>query len=319
MLSENNTQIPADLAEKLQQLSQKYAAMGQDMASYLEGLLQADYLTYWDYIHLETLLSLQNPRTAYPDELIFITYHQITELYFKLVKHEIAQIAGRVPEGSSAGFIEFFTQRVARINRYFEILENSFTVMVEGMDKNQFLKFRMALLPSSGFQSVQFREIEIMATDFSLLLDDPQGEVAGAPVSRQYDRIYWKRGATELSSQQKTLTLRQFEAQYSDRLVRLATDYQRTNLRQAMLMLREQGLLTGELTAGLRAFDQRVNVRWKLMHLRSAVRYLHKSPEAIEATGGTNWQRYLPPAGQKRVFFPELWADTEIDSWGREV
>jgi tryptophan 2,3-dioxygenase len=65
--------LSPDLINKLHQLSTKYAAMGQDMTSYLEGLLQADYLTYWDYIHLETLLSLQSPRTAYPDELIFIT------------------------------------------------------------------------------------------------------------------------------------------------------------------------------------------------------------------------------------------------------
>ncbi len=175
----------------------------------------------------------------------------------------------------------------------------------------------MALLPSSGFQSVQFREIEIMATDFALLLDEPIGE--GGTLADQYERIYWKRGATELSSRQKTLTLRQFERQYSDRLIRLAADYQQTNLRQCMLALQQQGALPQDLIAGLRAFDERVNVRWKLMHLRSAVRYLHKTPEAIEATGGTNWQRYLPPADQKRVFFPELWTEAEREHWGRVV
>ncbi|MFN8691124.1 MAG: tryptophan 2,3-dioxygenase family protein, partial [Cyclobacteriaceae bacterium] len=75
-----------DLLEKLQQ---KYAAMGQDMPSYLDGLLYADYLTYWDYIHLDTLLSLQNPKTSFPDEKVFIIYHQITELYFNLVLSEL--------------------------------------------------------------------------------------------------------------------------------------------------------------------------------------------------------------------------------------
>jgi tryptophan 2,3-dioxygenase len=50
----------------------------------LDGLLYADFLTYWDYIHLDTLLSLQSPKTPFPDEEIFIIYHQITELYFKL-------------------------------------------------------------------------------------------------------------------------------------------------------------------------------------------------------------------------------------------
>ena len=66
--------------------------MGQDLSSYLDGLLQSDYLTYWDYIHLDTLLSLQTPKTAFPDEKIFILYHQITELYFRLILNEIEQI-----------------------------------------------------------------------------------------------------------------------------------------------------------------------------------------------------------------------------------
>src|SRR5690349_11838155 len=82
-------EIQEKLHEKLKQLEEKYAVMGQDMPSYLEGLLYADYLTYWEYIHLDTLLSLQNPRTDFPDELIFVTYHQSTELYFKLVLSEM--------------------------------------------------------------------------------------------------------------------------------------------------------------------------------------------------------------------------------------
>ena len=53
------------------------------------------------------------------------------------------------------------------------------------------------------------------------------------------------------------------------------------------------------------------------MHYKSAVRYLHKNPEDIAATGGTNWQKYLPPRFQKRVFYPELWSETEINEWGK--
>src|SRR6187549_4218504 len=81
--------------EQLKKLQQKYEAMGQDLSSYLDGLLYSDYLTYWDYIHLDTLLSLQNPKTSFPDEKVFITYHQITELYFSLVLSELKQIAER--------------------------------------------------------------------------------------------------------------------------------------------------------------------------------------------------------------------------------
>src|SRR6266704_4910960 len=80
------------LQEQIQKLRQKYDVMGQDLSSYLDGLLYSDYLTYWDYIHLDTLLSLQTPKTHFKDEKIFIVYHQITELYFNLILWEMEQI-----------------------------------------------------------------------------------------------------------------------------------------------------------------------------------------------------------------------------------
>ncbi len=89
--------LSPEIEERLARLQEKYAAMGQDMVSYLDGILHADFLTYWDYIHLDTLLSLQNPKTPFPDEEIFIIYHQITELYFKLVLHECKQITAWQP------------------------------------------------------------------------------------------------------------------------------------------------------------------------------------------------------------------------------
>ena len=64
--------VDKNLLEQLKKLQAKYDFMGQDIASYLDGLLYSDYLTYWDYIHLETLLSLQNPKTSFPDEQVFI-------------------------------------------------------------------------------------------------------------------------------------------------------------------------------------------------------------------------------------------------------
>ena len=72
--------------------------MGQDLSSYLDGLLYADYRTYWDLIHLDTLLSLQRPQTPIPDEVVFIVYHQITELYFKLSLHEFERMAQEAGE-----------------------------------------------------------------------------------------------------------------------------------------------------------------------------------------------------------------------------
>src|SRR4051812_13166275 len=158
--------ITPEIEDRIKRLQEKYEAMGQDMSSYLDGLLYADFLTYWDYIHLDTLLSLQSPKTPFPDEEIFIMYHQITELYFKLALHECKQIAEH-----KALTARFFTDRVKRINSYFNALTTSFEVMVNGMEKEQFLKFRMSLLPASGFQSGQYRMIEICATDFNQLTD----------------------------------------------------------------------------------------------------------------------------------------------------
>src|SRR5436190_16197401 len=171
-----DSSLDPKLQQLLQKLQQKYAVMGQDLSSYLDGLLHSDYLTYWDYIHLDTLLSLQNPKTPFPDEEIFIIYHQITELYFKLALHECKQIAE-----ASQLTVEFFTARLKRINRYFGALTHSFEIMVDGMEKEQFLKFRMSLLPASGFQSGQYRMIEIYATDFINLVDkDKRPELLNA-------------------------------------------------------------------------------------------------------------------------------------------
>ena len=80
------------IQSQINKLEEKYKNSGQDLSSYLDGLLYQRYLTYWDYIHLDTLLSIQVPRTHFPDEEIFIMYHQITELYFKLILHEQKQI-----------------------------------------------------------------------------------------------------------------------------------------------------------------------------------------------------------------------------------
>ena len=67
----------------------------------------------------------------------------------------------------------------------------------------------------------------------------------------------------------------------------------------------------------MRLFDEYVNVSWPLVHYKSAVRYLHMKEEDIVATGGTNWQKYLPPRFQKRIFFPSLWSDKEKANWGK--
>jgi tryptophan 2,3-dioxygenase len=303
------------ISERLALLSEKYGAMGQDMKSYLDGLLYADYLTYWDYIHLDTLLSLQNARTPVPDERIFILYHQITELYFRLVLDAIDQLAQKSGDLQP----DFFRRQMERINRYWQHLIASFDIMVDGMDREEFLKFRMSLLPASGFQSVQYRMIEISGTDMQQLVHASKRELTTdvEDVKLLYSVLYWRSGATELATGQKTLTLRQFEVKYSETLIRFGQQYQQCNLRRLFAQLPESVRQDESLRKMMREYDLNVNVRWALSHYRSAVRYLDAKPKEIEATGGTNWQNYLPPRFQKIVFFPELWTQEELDNWGR--
>jgi tryptophan 2,3-dioxygenase len=306
-------EINPEIENRLQQLQEKYAAMGQDMASYLDGLLYADYLTYWDYIHLDTLLSLQTPKTSFPDEKIFILYHQITELYFKLVLHECEQIS----EHENLDSV-FFSSRLKRMINYFEALTQSFTIMIDGMDKEQFLKFRMSLLPASGFQSGQYRMIEIYATDLiNLVAIDKREEFKYSDINQKYDQIYWRYGATELASGKQTLTLKQFKSKYDASFLTLLKDVEKSNLWQCYLQLKSKESDLNEVEHLLKRLDDLVNVNWPLAHYKSAVRYLNREPEEIKATGGTNWQKYLPPRFQKRIFYPELLTKEEIEEWGK--
>ena len=306
-------ELTPEIKEKLDKLQEKYAAMGQDMSAYLDGLLYADFLTYWDYIHLDTLLSLQSPKTPFPDEEIFIMYHQITELYFKLSLHECEQIANHKELTA-----KFFTDRVKRINAYFNALVSSFEVMVNGMEREQFLKFRMSLLPASGFQSGQYRMIEICATDFIRLVDkSKREELKTASLEEQFDHIYWKFGATELASGKQTLTLKQFIHKYADQFLKLVKERQHSNFSTLYLKLEAEGQDVSQLASELRKLDLHVNVEWPLSHYKSAVRYLERDPVDIAATGGTNWQKYLPPRFQKRIFYPFLWTEQQMEEWGK--
>ncbi len=321
-------ELTPEIIERINKLNEKYEGMGQSLPNYLDGLLLSNYLPYWDYTHVDTLLTLQNPKTDFPDELIFIIYHQVTELYFRLCLHELDQIGhnGRtvLANGHDLGWNEkiaakFLIARVTRINRYFEALTKSFDIMVDGMEKEQFLLFRMALLPASGFQSAQYRMIEICSADFLQLVDKDVRKKFSSKnsIEELYEHIYWKQGATELSSGKKTLTLEQFEKKYSEQFIALAKDYRDKNIWAKYKSLSTEEQKNPELINALKMLDVNVNVNWPLVHYKSAVRYLQQDEADIAATGGTNWQKYLPPRFQKRIFYPELWSNEELENWGK--
>src|SRR6478736_3585809 len=253
-----NDSLDPALIEQVKKLQQKYAVMGQDLSSYLDGLLYSDYLTYWDYIHLDTLLSLQNPKTSFPDEKVFIVYHQITELYFNLVLWEIEQIA------ENENLTEaFFVERMKRVNNYLKNLVHSFTIMIDGMERDQFLKFRMSLLPASGFQSAQYRLIEICSTDMINLVsvNDREALSEYSDLEQQVEKLYWKSGATELATGKKTLTLQQFEEKYMPSFKAMGMKYRDRNLRKIYL---KHFAHSQPVIEALRELDVFANVLWPL-------------------------------------------------------
>jgi tryptophan 2,3-dioxygenase len=123
--------------------------------------------TYWDYIKVEELVRLQagiadSDEGLANDEVLFITIHQIDELWMKLALRELVSIRNlfaveRVPEQSLASAV----RGVRRMALIFELFADHFALM-ETMTTRDYLAFRDKLSPASGFQSAQLREIEIL-------------------------------------------------------------------------------------------------------------------------------------------------------------
>ena len=302
------------MQELLKQIEQKYRDLGQNPETYLHGLLLSKPINYWDYVHVDTLLSLQQPRTDFKDETIFIIYHQVTELVLKLIRHELEQLTDdAIPEA------DVFAEKLQRLVRYTDLLCNSFSIMNKGMRYEDYNQFRLALAPASGFQSAQFRYIELHCTDLDNLI--PPAKKAEMPAEASLDHkfqfLYWQDAGYDRATGQKTLTLRQFEERYLDSFIQLAGKMQKNNLNARYQMLEQQGQMPDELRTAFRAFDKAYNVQWPLVHLQTAHAYLGKGQQEKAATGGSHWEKYLHPKYQQRIFFPTVWTADELKNWGQ--
>ena len=121
---------------------------------------QGGLLTYGEYLHLADLLDQQVPESSPPahDELLFITIHQVYELWFKLLLSELTDARDRMLAGESY----LPRVRLARCQAVGRVLISQVDV-IDTMTPQDFLVFRNKLAPASGFQSAQFREIEFLS------------------------------------------------------------------------------------------------------------------------------------------------------------
>jgi tryptophan 2,3-dioxygenase len=115
-------------------------------------------LSYGAYLKVPELLQLQKRLSEEHDELLFIVAHQVYELWFKVILHELEAARDRVA-ADDIFFARHFLQRVHVIEK---LLVEQIEVL-ETMSPQDFLAFRWKLAPASGFQSVQFREIEFLS------------------------------------------------------------------------------------------------------------------------------------------------------------
>ncbi len=299
----------------IEQINAKYENLGENPNTYLSGLLYTNPINYWDYCEVETLLALQKPKTHLPDENIFIMYHQVNELLFKMILSEIEQIADK--ENIE---IDFLVARLGRINRYFDVLITSFAIMKYGMEVDQYMKFRDALTPASGFQSIQYRLIEIACTDITNLLDARYRHNADQfkSLKEKIDHLYWQAAGKDHKTGKKSLMLEMFEDKYGKTLLDFASRFEHKNLRAIYRSLSDSDKNTPKLIKALKSLDHKINIKWTMTHYRTAEHYLESSGKAVEATGGSPWKKYMHPKYQKRIFFPELWSDEEIKVWGHE-
>ena len=252
--------------ELLEAIEKKYEKLGVPLNTMLEGLLHSTPTTYWDYIQTDALLGLQIPRTKEKDEMVFIMYHQVNELLFKMILWEIDQIS-LSKEPITA---EKFSKHLMRISRYFDMLCSSFSVM--------------------GDRNSSFRNA--------------------------FEHLYWQAAGKNHQTGEKSILIKLFEKKYMGDFIDFMEDYNECNLSKKFKQLPKDVQNNKELIDAMRHYDYTVNVKWVLAHYDAAGKYLGGGDKDIEATGGSNWRKYMHPKYQRRIFFPYLWSEEELKNWG---
>jgi tryptophan 2,3-dioxygenase len=297
----------------ISELKDKHEDLSQDINLHLEGFLHSKQLTYWDYINPDALLNLQIQRTEFPDEMVFITYHQINELIFKMILWEIEQVAN-IKDIS----VEIFEDKIMRVSRYFDMLTTSFNIMSKGMSPDQYNKFRLALSPASGFQSFQYRLIEFASTELINLIDARFRATIDrdTPFEHAFDHLYWQAAGKDFKTGKKSQLLLNFEKKYKERFITFMKVYNTSNLWSNYKSLTSNDQKNKNLIKAMRHLDYTVNITWVIAHYNTAKFYIESKSGNAVSTGGSDWHKYMHPKYQKRIFFPDLWTKEELEKWG---
>lgn len=195
------------------------------------------------------------------------------------------------------------------------MLITSFDIMKDGMSYDDYNTFRSTLTPASGFQSAQFRILELYSTRLENLINSEGRErlPQNPTLDDYFKHIYWKDAGLNRKTGKMTLTLSLFIEKYEADFKALAENVKGKTLEERVGQMENP---SEELKEKLQQFDHFYNVAWPMVHLDTAQHYLNSKGESKTATGGSEWKKYLHPKYQQRKFFPTLWTDEEIANWG---
>jgi tryptophan 2,3-dioxygenase len=252
---------------------------------------QGGQLSYGSYLKLDVLLAQQQPESDPPahDELLFITIHQAYELWFKQLLHELTTVRDLLLTAPNDDALWTARHRLTRVTQIEQVLIAQLPVL-ETMTPQDFLAFRTLLSPASGFQSVQFRELEFLSG-----LKDP--EVV-------------KRLRAATPAEQDRLQRRLDEPSLWDAFITAVTaaglpTATEAEVRGALLTIARERPAYGELwdvAEGLLTHDE-LSAQWRALHATVVERQIGYKP----GTGGSAGVGYLRDRRDLR-FFPLLWA-----------
>ena len=171
---------------------------------------------------------------------------------------------------------KFFAERMSRISRYFNMLTTSFDIMGDGMEVDQYMKFRNTLTPASGFQSAQYRLIEFASTDLINLIDYRFRATIdrNTPYSHAFEHLYWQAAGKDYKTGTKSFLILEFERKYKQEFLRYMEEYNTINIWQKFKQLPIEDQQDADLIAAMRHYDKTVNITWVMGHLNAAKKYI---------------------------------------------
>ncbi|MEK6407388.1 MAG: tryptophan 2,3-dioxygenase family protein [Acidobacteriota bacterium] len=254
-------------------------------------------LTYGGYLKVRDLISLQEQLSDPPqhDEMLFIIIHQVYELWFKELLHELDTIIERL-NGDQPLAAHRLVRRCIEIER---VLVDQIAVL-ETMMPMDFLAFRDQLMPASGFQSFQFREIECVSG-----LKDARFLKNYDPGSEEHARLQARLSQPSVADAFYAMLRR-----HGFNLPEVATDGEEAQLAARQERIRELKRVYQDaekhyalflLTESLIEYDEMFSM-WRLRHIKMVERMIGTKT----GTGGSEGAAYLKKTVD-RTFFPELW------------